>query len=350
MDAVAFLGVKNVSPGNIEKCDLLLFDQIAVPGPWVHPSIRQSPEIVADMEWLRDNLLIKEVSAKAAYSALPPEDPARLRQTLYTILVRMALAMQGSGPENADRALEISRLAHIGAERLLNTSLRMVATHLQSTQKIRTAPVLQSLALSDLRILPDLVEVRKMVVDARSSFGPFYSLESESVDYSERALDLIEQLQAEADSTMAGAGETDTVLEIVLNGLPIPSDATPWEQILDYRRDPASRVHLLALRRWMREVTLMNLQPHELRELFQENLAAFTDHIRLHRMKTQPGTVRTLITTFADAAEHIGKREWGKAVRAFSVHERKISLLEAERSAPGRELAYVVQANEKFSK
>jgi hypothetical protein len=67
-------------------------------------------------------------------------------------------------------------------------------------------------------------------------------------------------------------------------------------------------------------------------------------------MKISPGRIRTLLTVPAEIAESIASKKWGEAMRkVFWIHSRKVALLEAERNAPGREVAYVVQAQEKFS-
>jgi hypothetical protein len=65
----------------------------------------------------------------------------------------------------------------------------------------------------------------------------------------------------------------------------------------------------------------------------------------LQDMKIRKGTFETIVTVAAEVVEDLVQIKWGKlASLLFVLKNRKIALLEAERSAPGREIAYVVQA------
>jgi hypothetical protein len=67
--------------------------------------------------------------------------------------------------------------------------------------------------------------------------------------------------------------------------------------------------------------------------------------LALQDMKIRKGTFETIVTVAAEVVEDLVKIKWGKlASLLFVLKNRKIALLEAERSAPGREIAYVVQA------
>jgi hypothetical protein len=56
-----------------------------------------------------------------------------------------------------------------------------------------------------------------------------------------------------------------------------------------------------------------------------------------------------LVTTSAEVIEHMSHLKFASAAKAlFSIQTRKIALLEAERAAVGREVAYIALAQERF--
>lgn len=139
------------------------------------------------------------------------------------------------------------------------------------------------------------------------------------------------------------------IFHIVLNSLPIPDDTTPWEQILEFRSDPNSRNKFLDLRNWMSEVARAELKPNEVVEKLEYLMSRYQRHMELHRMKTNTGTLQTIVVTGAEVLGDLVSFKWGKAAEAlFSLKRRNISLLEGELTAPGNEVAYIVKARETF--
>lgn len=139
------------------------------------------------------------------------------------------------------------------------------------------------------------------------------------------------------------------VFEIVLNQLPEPDETVSWEQIMEFRSDPESKGKFWGVRTWMSEIAKAQLSPAEIIEKIEWSLYEYQKHMKLHRMKINYGTLRTLVTVGTGVAEGLVKFKWSKAAELlFSVHDRKLALLEAESGAPGRELAYIVAARERF--
>lgn len=140
------------------------------------------------------------------------------------------------------------------------------------------------------------------------------------------------------------------VLKILVGQLPVPDESTPWEHILEYRSDPDSQSKFLALRHWMSEVARAELTPAEVEEKLEYLIDQYQKHMRLHRMKTNAGTLETIITTGAEMLGDILSFKWGKAAQAlFSLKKREVALLEGELTAPGNEVAYIVKARETFT-
>jgi hypothetical protein len=128
---------------------------------------------------------------------------------------------------------------------------------------------------------------------------------------------------APADSYSTGAVpfpktyNKSEVVKIALNALPVPDESTSWEQILEYRSDPDSRGKFLALRHWMSEVARAELTPAEVEEKFEYLIDQYQQHMRLHRMKTNVGTLETIVTTGAEFLGDLVSFKWGKAAEAL---------------------------------
>jgi hypothetical protein len=175
------------------------------------------------------------------------------------------------------------------------------------------------------------------------------------------ALAMRDKIGVDAVSTIAphplsdrlGATEQDLsgVVRAVLEGLPIPDETTPWEAIIDFRDDATAMTKLLALRRWMRQMATSSTSPTHLTEEIEWLLHEYEEHMKLHQLKINKGALEMVVTLAAGLLEDIMKLKLRDAVGLlFERNSRRIALMEAERSAPGRELAYLSRAKSAFGK
>lgn len=126
------------------------------------------------------------------------------------------------------------------------------------------------------------------------------------------------------------------VVDVVIKALPLPDDSVPWEQIIEYRNDPESQSKFLALRHWMSEMARAELSPAEIEEKLEYLIDQYQRHMKVHRMKTDVGTLQTVLVAGANLASF----KWGDAAQSlFSSMQRKLSLLQGELTSPGSELA-----------
>jgi hypothetical protein len=141
------------------------------------------------------------------------------------------------------------------------------------------------------------------------------------------------------------------VIQVVLKHLPLPDDSTSWEQIVDYRNDPDTAGKFLALKNWITEMTHTQLTPAEIEEKLEYLLYQYQEHINLHKLKTNVGTLETIVTTSAEILENLIKLNWGKiAKNLFSLKQRRIALIEGELTAPGNQVAFIVKSRKEFLK
>lgn len=139
------------------------------------------------------------------------------------------------------------------------------------------------------------------------------------------------------------------VAQIVINNLPLPSNETPWEQIIDYRNDPDSQKNLLNLRRWIRKTSHENLPLIEIQEEIEWLMNEFKEHMNVHKMKTDTESLEVLVKAPIEMLENLVTLKFSKLVDPlFTIKKRQLSLLEAEINAPGKEMAYIIKSKEAF--
>lgn len=139
------------------------------------------------------------------------------------------------------------------------------------------------------------------------------------------------------------------VIKIVINNLPLPSNETPWEQIVDYRNDPENQKNLLDLRRWIRNITTENLSRIEVSDQIEWLLNEFQKRMKLHKMKANTETLEVIAKVPFDLIENLIKLRISKIPEPlFALKKIQLSLMEAELNTPGREMAYIIKTREAF--
>ena len=140
-----------------------------------------------------------------------------------------------------------------------------------------------------------------------------------------------------------------TVVSLLLNKLPLPDDETPWEQILEFKNDPNSKQNLINLRRWVRKITSERIPVNELEEEYLYLINEFSRYYQLNRAKANLSTIETILNVPLEVVEYLPFIKFSKLKDPLFVFgKRKMALLEAELSAPGKELSYIIKAKEFF--
>jgi hypothetical protein len=87
----------------------------------------------------------------------------------------------------------------------------------------------------------------------------------------------------------------------------------------------------------------------EISDKLEDLVSRYERAFMLEKMSTSTGVVETLVVTTAGIAESLVKFQWSKAAKKlFEVRHRQIDLMKAEMPLPGREVAYIVKARERF--
>lgn len=140
------------------------------------------------------------------------------------------------------------------------------------------------------------------------------------------------------------------VIQVVIKSLPEPDENTPWKKIIDFKNDPDAKLKFARLMHWINKIGKAECNPlDELKDELEFLLSEYEDHLRFHKMKINSGIFETTISTIAGLLENSLKFKLKDMVTdLFVLKKRKIALMEAERKAPGREVAYISKARNFF--
>lgn len=357
---VEFLGAKQITPwSELNKRDFLLFDRLVTTS--LESNIRQhlNRDTAAELEWLASEGLLVETDKsvlKTSFEQLLKTDLGLAAvAALYAIAPHLALAYHRARPtSNGDSHFDHRWLAVAGIEFNADFCSRFIAAGYPSQDIARITPLMNSSHtmrhldfvrhVEELRTV--LKEIEPGVVEAASSYPRYRDLAAHHRMAMKMAGEVLEAHREEILSRSA----TD-VVQVALEALPVPDETTPWEQLLDFKRDADVEHSLKLCRRWIRKCAEADKKPIEIREELEDLVADYTSTMRRHRLKFRPGLIETTLCVSAELAENILKLQWGKAAQAlFKVRQNRLSLLDAEVTAPGREVAFIVRARERFGR
>ena len=141
-----------------------------------------------------------------------------------------------------------------------------------------------------------------------------------------------------------------SVLQMAMYCVPNVPDDTPWTKIAEIRADKEAQDKYRRLRKWGADVAKGKDSLKDLAYNLPYLINEFEEHMHLHQIKTGVGAMETIFVPLADALHDIVTFKWGSAIKPLlEVKNRRIKMLEAERSAPGRELAYVSYINKNMA-
>lgn len=357
---VDIIGAKLYDPANLPlKRDFLFFDKIAT-APLDTTLVRTSPSVRADIEWLRAHELVTEVgftTVSRVASVVSEED----RSAFYLAHVSKALLvlfpfLSELSPRGVDTEQTRKRLASLAYGTYRDYSTRFIAAEVSQDSDAVVLPIVGSSVTYSRLDATTVAEVS----GALAAYQPGLTRKlrtlpaGEGRDEAELANQvLIAALKGfKRDPNLevaSSSGETSPAVRIVLNSLPVPDDVTPWDKLLEFRSDERTRYHLLMLRKWVRKVTSETTDPRAIGQELDELLASYGEHMRVHRIKSRLGRMEQIVAGSLGFLENLVKLNWSSAAKnLFALARIDVALLEAEREAPGRELAYIVKAHEYF--
>jgi hypothetical protein len=142
---------------------------------------------------------------------------------------------------------------------------------------------------------------------------------------------------------------SNPVWQVVLKEMPQLDTRASWPDVLDFRQEQHTQHLIRSLRRWIRKAVAEEWTQGELEDEIRELIYEYENHLRITRMGTQKGFVEFLITGAADLLENVVKLRFSKIAKvATAIRNRKVKVLEAEASAPGKEIALIPEMKKRF--
>ena len=130
------------------------------------------------------------------------------------------------------------------------------------------------------------------------------------------------------------------VLQVRVNGLPLPDKDVSWEQIIEYRSDPNSLNRFPDFRNWISDTARGNLTALEAEQRLAPVLTRFHKQMEIHQMKTVSTTVEVFVTTSPNIIKNLLSYPGGTK-HCFFAH-RKLVWLEGEAPSEISEVAFVL--------
>ena len=291
----------------ISKRDLLLFDSVLVLGleRQLEELHRFSPEQAASVEYL-------------------------FEEEFFEVGPFTSWEMAGFG--------EMLKPLHAGfepPEAELPSPLRDLAKMISSGQHPSVASIVTPLPSTALSL------VSLLLSDAGCKASPVYDRAPTAEDWKALASSLSYPKSRLASSK-------SQLVEVVTDYLPEPSERVPLNDILDFSRDAKTMELKQRLLRSTARADLDKVSPEQFALNLEESLAAYKEHMKLIDAK-QRGPVMKLLLSATGAIEELAHLRPRKAIEALlEFKTSRITGLEAELKAAGRETAFIYKAEKAF--
>lgn len=137
------------------------------------------------------------------------------------------------------------------------------------------------------------------------------------------------------------------VMQVAMNYLPVPDPLSDWRDILEFKREMRDKAW--HFRRFLHSMVNNKQTEAEVRDDLEWTVNEYTKAMKLHHLKAGNSFMEVYVIPIIELAEDLAKFNWSKIAKgALSVKKRQVELMEAEMKAPGRECAYVFEAQKRF--
>jgi hypothetical protein len=141
------------------------------------------------------------------------------------------------------------------------------------------------------------------------------------------------------------AARNKTVLAVAIDSFPAPDATCAWQDILDFKAELHDK-HW-GFRRFLNALATKQQSEAEIRDDIEWSLNEYTKSMDRFKIKRSVSFMKTYVIPAVEVLENFKPSSFLKAL--VSIRERKVALLEGEASAPGRECAYVFDAQQRFA-
>ncbi|MBN8856559.1 MAG: hypothetical protein J0H07_32190 [Sphingobacteriales bacterium] len=169
-----------------------------------------------------------------------------------------------------------------------------------------------------------------------------------------KAIGLSKHVQGEfypilrSEQSFTGEGTKTTVVQLVMNNLPQPGPDTPWEAIIDFRRDESTRLQYLALINWINEMATSSLTVNEISEKLEYLSLDYKRSIERHRLKWKTEILEIIAAVGVGLFTGNLPAAVNLASNFVKMGTTVLNLRGEEGKLPGKEIAYIYRANRAF--
>lgn len=141
------------------------------------------------------------------------------------------------------------------------------------------------------------------------------------------------------------------IIQFLLNDIPEPSTETPWEQIVDFRSDLDVRNKYLAMINWVNRIAASEKCLNEIKEEYEYLYNDYMKHFNLHKLKYNNSLLEVVVTAGVGMLLALQAGHFATSFKnLIQMKLSHIDLVEQETKLPGKEVAYIYHAKEKFKK
>ncbi|GAA6766486.1 hypothetical protein AAFH68_24280 [Flavobacterium sp. CGRL1] len=131
-------------------------------------------------------------------------------------------------------------------------------------------------------------------------------------------------------------------ISIVMKKFPILDKELPFEMFLDFKQNPDTKLKLSRLKNWISEIANTKVSGKEIEQKLEFLLIEYSNHLDFHKLKYSQGVMETIISTSLSVIENVLQLKLSDASKVlFDIKRKRIDLLESERNALGKEVAYI---------
>ncbi|HDY87284.1 MAG TPA: hypothetical protein ENH82_04105 [bacterium] len=166
----------------------------------------------------------------------------------------------------------------------------------------------------------------------------------------DKGIDAVAITQPYNDAGIDGEVTRDSAIRITLSEFPMPAVDTPWEAIRDFRLDKDAVHNFSKLKVWMNNAGKLGLKEYEIKDELRFLISEYSNSMSIHKLKKSSGTFETVVTATASAIDGFARLNFTDAMKSiFQIHKQDVKLLEDEINLPGKEIAYIIGARNRFA-
>lgn len=139
------------------------------------------------------------------------------------------------------------------------------------------------------------------------------------------------------------------IINLLIEKFPMPDKTTPWENIVEFKSNPDNIGKFAGLKVWMNKAISSGSSISEINDELDYLLYQYSKSFELHKINYHSGTLQRIVVGGAELIENAARLKFSNIAKGlFSAHQEKVDLLKAELTAPGKEIAYIYQAQKTF--